>query len=342
MLSQRITGLIAEAFLERDAAERQARIALVDDSIQTMEEAHQLLTGRSDTEIKSVMTDGIRGIYFGEEINLDIKVSNYISEAKLLRDLAADGVIPDLSRVQVFADNGFGDLLSSLDSAVSQYQKDAEEKLNRLKGLNFSLWLFTISVILIVIFWILKPLARRLDEVQQDLEEIAHTDPLTGCWNRRALMKSGDMLWSLAKRQERTLSVIICDIDRFKRINDTYGHSVGDHAIKEFALTCIDALRQYDVLGRFGGEEFVLILPDSDQTGATVVAERIRRALEAKTVASEGFEFQMTASFGTATLIEDDLSLQGLIDRADQALYAAKAGGRNRVTNWRPGLAVAA
>lgn len=342
MLSQRIAGIIVQAFLEKGSAERNARITMVDDAIKLMSESHLFLVGRGAKNTDTVMSEATSVIYFGSAKNLDQKVKAYLTEAKALRNAAVDGRNVNRVRISAFADTGFGSLLHLLDSAVNQYQEDAEAKLSNLRTLNVGLWMFTIAVILLELALIFRPLARRLDEAQQELEDIAHTDPLTGCWNRRALMKSGEMLWSLAKRQDRPLSVIICDIDNFKRINDAYGHGIGDEAIKVVAQTCIDALRQYDVFGRFGGEEFVLILPDTEESGAKLVGERIRRSLEEKIISAENVSFKMTASFGTATIREQDNSLQALIDRADQALYAAKENGRNQVEAWRPEIAVAA
>lgn len=327
MLSQRITGLLSKALLTSNLSERNLRILVVDQAIALMDESHQLLT---DTN-QEIMTPAIRAIYFAPDSKLDSQVKTYLSEARRLRDLATAGEAVDPADIKHFADQGFGPLLKQLDKAVIQYQYDSQIKLNSLRQLNIGLWLFTIVVICLELLFIFRPLARRLDETQKKLEDIGHTDPLTGCWNRRALMSSGDMMWSLARRQGRSLSVIICDIDKFKRINDTYGHLIGDEAIKAFVQTCLEELRQYDLFGRVGGEEFIIILPDTDTSLATTVAERIRKTQELKTVETDGLSLKMTASFGVAEIGPEDKTLQSLIDLADQALYSAKENGRNRV-----------
>jgi diguanylate cyclase (GGDEF)-like protein len=334
MLSQRINGLIAESFRQTDAAERNTRIEMVDKSIDLMAQSHTILTGRGDQDVSSVMSPSVSAIYFDGDIMLDQKVTAYIAKARELRDIAVNGQQPDSKELGEFASLGFGELLVDLDRAVNEYQKDAEAKLDSLRNLNVGLWCFTLLVILLELALIFRPLARRLDEAQRELEDIAHTDPLTGCWNRRALLQSGEMMWSIAKRHKHPLSVVICDIDKFKNINDTYGHGVGDEALRVFVQTCLDALRAHDILGRFGGEEFVLILPETNEEGARNAAERIRKTIEAEVIEAEGSSFSMTSSFGTATLIDEDQTLQSLIDRADSALYTAKETGRNKVMSW--------
>ena len=341
MLSQRITGLIAKASIEARAQlrPRPDEFARVNEAIAEMQAAHDALTGRNGGEDAPGMTSGIKGIYFGGVAMLNDRVETFLAEARRLEALAADGQPMDPDEVEAFSNDGFGSLLATLDLAVGQYQRDAESKLEDLRQLNIGLWFVTMLVIILELVFIFRPLTRRIDKAQDELEAIARTDPLTGCWNRRALIHAGETMWSLARRQGRPLSVIISDIDKFKRINDEYGYAVGDEAIKFFAQTCLDGLRQYDVLGRFGGEEFVLVLPDTDELGAAQVAERIRANLESKTVVADGHSFQMTASFGVAALRHEDDLLHAIIDRADQALYAAKENGRNRVEFWREELA---
>jgi diguanylate cyclase (GGDEF)-like protein len=335
MLSQRINGLIAESFRQTDEAERKNRIVMVDESIDLMAQSHTILTGRGNQDVSSVMSPSVSAIYFDGDIMLDQKVTAYIAKARELRDLAANGQQADGKDLGEFASLGFGDLLVDLNRAVSAYQNDAEAKLDSLRNLNVGLWCFTLLVILLELVLIFRPLARRLDEAQRELEDIAHTDPLTGCWNRRALLQSGELMWSMAKRHNHPLSVVICDIDKFKAINDTYGHGVGDAALRIFVQICLNALRAHDILGRFGGEEFVLILPETGEEGARNAAERIRKTIEAEIIDAEGSSFSMTSSFGTATLNDADQTLQSLIDRADSALYNAKKTGRNKVVSWQ-------
>jgi diguanylate cyclase (GGDEF)-like protein len=121
------------------------------------------------------------------------------------------------------------------------------------------------------------------------------------------------------------------DIDHFKRINDTFGHPVGDEAIKAMATTCAEAIRTIDHLGRLGGEEFAVILPDTDLAAALLVAERIRAAVAAIAIPAETANVIFTTSIGVAEQTPSDSSVESLLSRADAALYAAKNGGRNKV-----------
>ncbi len=343
MLSQRITGLIVKANLEAQIKNelRQEDIEHIIASINRMQGSHDKLMGRTTFDRRPTMSDGIQALYFGGERGLAERVDEFLEQARLLVAQIVVHEEIDHEVIDSFSDDGFGGLLGELDAAISQYQRDAESILAQLRTLNVALWVATLVIIFLELFFIFRPLTRRIDSAQDALEAVARTDPLTGCWNRRALMQAGETMWSLARRQERPLSTIICDIDKFKGINDAYGHGIGDEAIKFFAQVCLDALRQYDVLGRFGGAEFVLILPDTKEEDAAQVAERIRAGFESKTIEAEGVSFQMTASFGVAALSHQDDMLHAIIDRAERALYVAKGSGRNRVEIWNQEFAAA-
>ncbi len=175
------------------------------------------------------------------------------------------------------------------------------------------------------------------------LAQQAMTDPLTLLGNRRYLVAQADMEMARARRSGVPLCLIAVDLDHFKRINDAYGHDVGDRVLEAFAQTARDQLRQGDVLCRMGGEEFVVLLPDTDHEQALAVAERLRRAIEATPVvvgegAVEQERLAYSASLGVTRVDPEEASLEAAIKRADEALYAAKADGRNRV-HWQTALA---
>lgn len=156
----------------------------------------------------------------------------------------------------------------------------------------------------------------------------AHKDALTGAGNRAALNEALGREIEIAQRHSRTLGMIIFDIDHFKKINDTYGHNTGDCLLKALTHTAEDTIRISDQLFRFGGEEFVVLLPETGQKGVKNLAERIRRNVEDLDCVCEGNHIKMTASFGIATLNADENEKSFFI-RADKALYEAKNGGRN-------------
>jgi len=137
-----------------------------------------------------------------------------------------------------------------------------------------------------------------------------------------------------ARRFSKPLSILLCDIDHFKRVNDTYGHDVGDQVIKGFAGALREVKRDVDVVARIGGEEFVFLCEETTDKGGLQLAERIRGELEAMRFFTDQGEFQVTSSVGVATFPAAGQDWESLFKSADEALYASKRGGRNRVTLW--------
>ena len=162
---------------------------------------------------------------------------------------------------------------------------------------------------------------RRLEEAFARMQALAARDELTGAYNRRFLMETMAREQARAGRLGGSFAVCLIDIDHFKTVNDTLGHPAGDEVLKRVAEAAGRSLRAGDVFGRFGGEEFLVVLPDTDRAGALLVAERIRAAVAAET--------QVTVTIGVAESARDDLA--AVLARADKALYQGKAAGRNRV-----------
>lgn len=173
----------------------------------------------------------------------------------------------------------------------------------------------------------------RIVRLEQTLNQLASRDSLTQCWNRRMLDELRDNSVAEAKRKNTPLSLMVLDIDHFKLVNDNYGHPAGDTAIKHVVAVINQNLREYDLVGRYGGEEFVVILPRTDMESAWGVAERIRAAIQfTPAIIGDQAKIDMTISIGIAELEpsspETGLSL---FERADQALFEAKQSGRNRI-----------
>ncbi|MFP2910060.1 GGDEF domain-containing protein [Pyxidicoccus sp. 3LFB2] len=173
-------------------------------------------------------------------------------------------------------------------------------------------------------------LARRSFRLELDLEVLATRDSLTGAHNRRSFLQLAERELDRARRTTRPVSLLMVDIDRFKSINDTHGHPAGDAVIRTLASTSQSALRSVDVLGRLGGEEFAIILPETGAEGALRVAERLRQTLSEVVVPEGGKSLAFTVSVGVAEWLPGE-RLDMLLSRGDQALYAAKNTGRNRV-----------
>jgi diguanylate cyclase (GGDEF)-like protein len=177
----------------------------------------------------------------------------------------------------------------------------------------------------------LEAYRQRILGQNRELERLATTDPLTGVYNRRYLMDFATKEFLRSQRYSHVFSAIQMDIDYFKKINDAHGHAVGDEVIKAFTGTCQEVLRESDVLGRVGGEEFSIILPETGREGALIVAERIRQAIADLKVGAEDRIIRFTVSIGVTHLRQEDAGLEAVLRRADEALYLAKNGGRNKV-----------
>jgi len=178
-----------------------------------------------------------------------------------------------------------------------------------------------------------KRYADRLrDNVQQSIE-MAITDGLTGLYNRRYMESHLGSLLEQAGARGKPLTIMVLDIDFFKSINDTYGHDAGDDVLREFAVRIRKSIRGIDLACRLGGEEFVIVMPETDMAVATIVAERLRRRIASEPFAiSQGAQaIDVTISIGIATLDTADDTASTILKRADQALYRAKRDGRNRV-----------
>ncbi len=165
----------------------------------------------------------------------------------------------------------------------------------------------------------------------EEMERLATIDSLTGAFNRRYFMDHGERELRRALRYERSMSVMIMDIDHFKKVNDTYGHAAGDLTLKIMSDACLKALRESDLFGRLGGEEFGAILPENDVVPANLVAERIRQTLESLEVSFENNVIHFTVSIGVTMVYPGDKSIEIALNRADKALYEAKNNGRNLV-----------
>jgi diguanylate cyclase (GGDEF)-like protein len=164
-----------------------------------------------------------------------------------------------------------------------------------------------------------------------DLEQLATHDGMTGLYNRSHFLELADGEWARFVRYQRPLSVLTFDIDHFKAVNDRYGHGAGDKVIAQIANVCRGSKRSSDIVARVGGEEFVMLLPETDLRDALVVAERLRKEVPQRPLLIDGQSLPVTVSIGVATAGAEMNRFGDLLDKADQALYQAKRGGRDRI-----------
>ncbi|TWJ17589.1 diguanylate cyclase [Geobacter argillaceus] len=197
--------------------------------------------------------------------------------------------------------------------------------------------LITISAVLTILFLVVVTyfltwrLVIKLDDVQRTLKKQATTDELTGLKNRRVIMKRLEEESERSTRLSEPLCIMIIDLDHFKRINDSYGHPFGDFVLKRVAHLVRDSMRRYDLVGRIGGEEFLVVSPGTGLNEAVALAERIRGRIMNETFHEGDVQISVTLSVGLTILAPGDQCVESLLKRADTALYKAKEQGRNRV-----------
>lgn len=172
---------------------------------------------------------------------------------------------------------------------------------------------------------------QRIVELQETLRALATRDSLTGLWNHAMILDILGKRLARGAREGTPVGIIMADLDRFKQINDTYGHLVGDTVLCEAAKRMQAALRPYDAVGRYGGEEFLIALPNCDREKAIDIAERLRRSISDVAVNTAVGAIPITASFGVTISQVSKFNINELIQEADEAMYRAKQGGRNRV-----------
>ena len=179
------------------------------------------------------------------------------------------------------------------------------------------------------VVWIIQDINERKKN-EAELQRLATTDPLTGILNRRSFTNLASREFEIRDRYKTPLSLLMLDIDHFKKINDLHGHNCGDRSLCLFSRLCNREIRSTDILGRLGGEEFAILLLGLDQKDARQVAERIRRSIAMETPDEPESVPSMTVSIGLVTVSEDD-TLESSLSKADKLMYKAKRSGRNRV-----------
>lgn len=234
---------------------------------------------------------------------------------EVLAQLKTDVDLSHIPVVFLTGRTGMGDVVAGLRAGAHDYLKkpfEPEELLARVGS--------AIHV---------KQLQDQLRDRNAALDKVSRTDALTGLFNRRHLDEELSRRHADARRHHETMSLLLLDVDHFKKVNDTHGHPVGDEVLREFAVRLNDALRVGDVAGRWGGEEFLVILPHTDLAGGMEVAERIRNAVAASPVIAGGAHIAVTVSGGCSGGPGE--SPEALLHRVDAGLYEAKAAGRNQI-----------
>jgi diguanylate cyclase (GGDEF)-like protein len=331
MLSQRIAELSLELGQTAAGDERSEIESRLSQAIKQMDKSHAALTlGSAELGIEPTGSRAVAAIYDEEPHHLNRRVTDYLSLASAFLALPPDQR-GESTALKAILDTAHETILVSLDEVVKQYQLDSEAAIKRLRVTLFAMMTVMLFTLAIEAAFIFRPLFRRLRRTQAELIEVASTDPLTGCMNRRHLVDSAERELDRARRYGFPTCVLMLDIDHFKQINDRYGHAVGDEAIRSLVRSLLESLRSTDILGRMGGEEFAIILPQTGLEEGKVAAEKLRLAVAQEPVRFGNHAFGMTVSIGLTEMSPEDDGFFDVLSRADQAMYLAKQRGRNQV-----------
>ena len=285
--------------------------------------------GRIDKDEEGVLPG--RVYEFANEANQDL-----YENALLGRETSSDHFVSDewgvyISGFAPIHDKETGNNIGLLEVDISQrkFQQKMAQILVATTGVSI-LFMTMAAALLHLLFRSIESM-RFIQAMSQDLYELATKDHLTQVTNRRHFYKLAEHAFQHAKRHGRAIYIMMLDADHFKKINDTYGHQAGDAALQSIAHLCGASLRTTDIIGRFGGEEFIVLISEMDPDKVLDVAERLRRRVEEAPIEVENASIRLTISIGAAHLESGDKDLDAVIHRADKALYEAKNRGRNCV-----------
>ena len=249
-----------------------------------------------------------------ETIDVISKTLNTSDNLSYLEELLKKAGIKHLITVPLEVNNK---LVGLLNLGTKQYDQATRENMEIVQEVGHML-----------------AIALQQSNLNHKIQQLAITDDLTGIYNRRQLLKLGQREFKRARRYHKPLSLIMFDPDSFKTINDSYGHLVGDEVLIEITRRCTEQIRETDIFGRYGGDEFIVILPETNIEDAQLAAQRLLKAIHDELIHTEKGRIKLSISLGVTefTNNEEDQELKDLVNRADVALYAAKRAGRNRIT----------
>lgn len=299
-----------------------SRVLVVEDSLLFREQIVSILQQEELFESYLTAADGLEGLKLMTEERADFVISDLqMPRLNGLRFLQMMKSLPELSQIPFILLTGSEDReakIQALEQGASDYVNkpfDPAELVARVR-----------------IHMRMKRLQDDLRAMNEHLRHLSTVDPLTTLFNRRFLTEILETELLRAKRLRSSLALLVVDIDHFKSVNDGFGHQMGDKVLVQVAETLRQGLRTYDIASRYGGEEFVLVLPGTGISGGVEVAERLRRATESLSFDDVADRVKVTVSIGVSSFShEEGDSADALFARADQALYAAKNKGRNRV-----------
>lgn len=308
-------------------------------SINDLESGHKSLVGAIAKKdyFGAVPSDVLYKIYFESNSFSAKNVDEFIQAARRFMVLPVEGKEEERGRlINALSGELSRRLIVMFDVALEDHQEELLKKID--KAYVFQSWsaFFILFVLVVEAVFIFSPLVRRIREYQQMLLREALEDHLTGLYNRRAFMKRAVVELGRSRREKNPVTVVLTDLDHFKSVNDRYGHKVGDIVLRRFADMARESFRSGDVVGRVGGEEFAILLPNTGSERGFQIIERFRKRVcetPCHYVDEDGEQksLSFSASFGLVVMTGDGWTVDQLLAAADENLYAAKAAGRNCV-----------
>ena len=331
MLSQRSALYVSEYLRENDAklkSKAELAIAKMLANHEFLLKDHKVaITGNKP----SPLSPTLQNLYFKAPYSLDTHINEYVSYARILLD---DSDKPDGLKKQ-FLDLGTETLLLGFDAVVKQHEINSINRVKDLRFIQISMVFIIVAMLLIVGLFIIRPIWKKSAKYTKHLEFEVNNDYLTGLLNRRSFNVLANKAIANCKRYDLKLSIICIDIDQFKLINDQYGHSVGDLAIKRVSEVLTNNSRSSDSVFRFGGEEFLMLLPQTNNEEAFMLAEKIRMILSSLPLLENKSHVSISVSAGVSEFSSKETTIEYTLKRADDALYRAKNDGRNKVEMHR-------
>ena len=338
MLSQR-TALYAQMLVyAQNPGERDALAQTLERDLELMERSHQgLLEGDEELGLPGRPSPEVAALYFEAPTDLNAQVLEYLSRVRSLLETPAGNLTPDNADLQAILATAPTTLLPALNDAVTQYEEELNAQVARLQWVELGVLLATLLTLVLEAVFIFRPMEKAIHASRQKLVHSAFHDALTRLPNRALFVKR--LGRAVERRQAESsayFAVVFLDLDHFKKINDSLGHSVGDALLVAFCERLVQCVRPTDTIARLAGDEFTVLLEDmSSPEDALKVAERIERSLDAP-FSLAGHTVQATASLGIVSSEEGYASSEEVLRDADIAMYRAKVGGRAKHQLFSP------
>ncbi len=332
MLSERITHLTLEYVSEPDGQLRSSLVGMIEQSLERFAEAHYLLiTGELGNGQLIPPSSEIDRIFFDSPEYLDEKARIFIYNT---REVLAAEWTPEIGSnyyLEQVRKSSIESLHASLKILSNQYAIDSLDRVFELRKLVVILLGGVILALVGAGIFVFRPLFQKITLQEQELKGLAFTDSLIGCQNHRSFLTNADKEFNRSRRYNRPFSILFVDVDEFKDINDIFGHALGDQALIQLADIFQNSIRSFDFLGRIGGDEFGIVLPETDTEKASLIAEKLRKNVSEFVCSGELTSIELSVSIGVATIDVSDNSAFDTLNRADQNLYTSKRSGRNKV-----------